>query len=109
LVVSLAHIADAGSGKVGGHRRSVVSTLPETMRRPSGLNATLLTASSSQVSGTPTGLPVPASQTRTVGTNDRVAPPMQRVGRTKAGQRAQLREYPVDHFDVYQGTWQQRG
>ena len=26
----------------------------------------------------------------------------------RAGRLAQLREYPVDHFDVYQGRWQQR-
>jgi uncharacterized protein len=44
-----------------------------------------------------------------VGSNDRVAPP-EAARRTagKAGQRAQLREYPIDHFDVYQGPWQQR-
>jgi fermentation-respiration switch protein FrsA (DUF1100 family) len=44
-----------------------------------------------------------------VGANDRVAPP-DAAHRTakRAGSRAQLREYPVDHFDVYQGPWQQR-
>ncbi|WP_433197895.1 alpha/beta hydrolase [Nocardia sp. CA-107356] len=44
-----------------------------------------------------------------VGSNDSVAPPSaaRRVAR-KAGPRAQLREYPVDHFDVYQGPWQRR-
>ena len=40
LVVSLAHIADAGSGGVG-HSRRVSSVLPDTMVFPSGLNATL--------------------------------------------------------------------
>jgi fermentation-respiration switch protein FrsA (DUF1100 family) len=44
-----------------------------------------------------------------VGTKDRVAPPdAARRTAKKAGPRAQLREYPVDHFDVYQGPWQQR-
>jgi uncharacterized protein len=44
-----------------------------------------------------------------VGTNDRVAlPDAARRTANKAGQWAQLREYPVDHFDVYQGPWQQR-
>ncbi|RKT87319.1 Serine aminopeptidase, S33 [Saccharopolyspora antimicrobica] len=44
-----------------------------------------------------------------VGANDSVAPPdaARRVA-GKAGRWAQLREYPVDHFDVYQGPWQQR-
>lgn len=44
-----------------------------------------------------------------VGSNDRVAPP-EAARRTagKAGLRALLREYPVYHFDVYQGPWQQR-
>jgi len=61
------------------------------------------------VGGVASPLPRSASHTRTVGTNDRVAPPnAARRTVTKAGQRAQLREYPVDHFDVYQGTWQQR-
>ena len=41
MVVSLAHIADAGSG-YAGHSRTVLSSLPEAMRLPSGLNATLL-------------------------------------------------------------------
>ncbi|MPY80624.1 MAG: alpha/beta fold hydrolase [Actinophytocola sp.] len=42
-----------------------------------------------------------------VGTNDTVAPPAAaRRAARKSG--AQLREYPVDHFDVYQGPWQQR-
>jgi hypothetical protein len=44
LVVSLAHIADTGSGYVG-HNRTVLSQLPDTMRWPSGLNATLDTTS----------------------------------------------------------------
>jgi pimeloyl-ACP methyl ester carboxylesterase len=43
------------------------------------------------------------------GTNDRVAPPRaaRRIA-AKAGYWAQLCAYPVDHFDVYQGQWQQR-
>ena len=43
LVVSLAHIADVGSGYVG-HGRSVLSAPPEVIRVPSGLNATLYTS-----------------------------------------------------------------
>jgi len=43
LAVSLAHNADAGSGYVG-HSRSVLSALPEAIRVPSGLNATLCTS-----------------------------------------------------------------
>ena len=43
LVVSLAHIADVGSGYVG-HSRSVLSAPPEAIRVPSGLNATLYTS-----------------------------------------------------------------
>ncbi|WP_063002301.1 alpha/beta hydrolase [Nocardia mikamii] len=43
------------------------------------------------------------------GSNDHVAPPeAARAVAVKAGARAQLREYPVDHFDVYDGPWQQR-
>ncbi|GAA3168280.1 MULTISPECIES: alpha/beta hydrolase [Streptomyces] len=44
-----------------------------------------------------------------VGTHDRIAPPdaARRTAR-KTGQRAQLREYPVDHLDVYAGPGQQR-
>ncbi|MFE3256597.1 alpha/beta hydrolase [Nocardia sp. NPDC059229] len=44
-----------------------------------------------------------------VGTNDSVAPPSAalRVA-AKAGPRARIREYPVDHFDIYQSPWQQQ-
>src|SRR6476646_4684222 len=42
-VVSLAHNADAGSGYVG-HSRSVLSAPPQSIRVPSGLNATLYTS-----------------------------------------------------------------
>ncbi|MFD7966696.1 alpha/beta hydrolase [Streptomyces zaomyceticus] len=44
-----------------------------------------------------------------VGTNDRIAPP-EAARRTaeKAGSVAQLREYPVDHLDVYDGPGQAR-
>ena len=48
------------------HTRTVLSPLPEAMRLPSGLNATLDTAPVCPVSGWPTGWPVAASQTRTV-------------------------------------------
>src|SRR5258705_379406 len=65
LVVSLAHSADAGSGKVG-QRRRVLSALPETMVFPSGLNATLRTVAVGPVSGGPIGWPVAASHSRTV-------------------------------------------
>ena len=42
-----------------------------------------------------------------VGTNDHVAPPnAARRAAKKAGYWAQLREYPVDHLDVYEGSWQ---
>jgi pimeloyl-ACP methyl ester carboxylesterase len=44
-----------------------------------------------------------------VGSRDRIAPPdAARRTAAKAGPLAQLREYPVDHFDVYQGPWQQQ-
>ncbi|AMT73263.1 alpha/beta hydrolase [Mycobacteroides immunogenum] len=41
-----------------------------------------------------------------IGANDRVAPPRaaRRTAR-KAGPWARVREYPVDHFDVYDGPW----
>lgn len=44
-----------------------------------------------------------------IGTKDTVAPPSaaRRVA-AKAGKRARIREYPVDHFDVYHGPWQRR-
>jgi uncharacterized protein len=43
------------------------------------------------------------------GENDAVAPPAaaQRSA-IKAGRHAEVRAYPVDHFDVYEGPWQQR-
>ena len=63
LVVSLEHIADTGSGYVG-HTRTVMSSPPETMREPSGLNATLSTVPVWPVSGSPIGFPVSASHTR---------------------------------------------
>ena len=44
-----------------------------------------------------------------VGTNDHVVPPgAARRAAKKAGRWAQLREYPVDHFDVYEGPWHER-
>src|SRR4249919_2192165 len=65
LVVSLAHIAEAGSGYVG-HRRRVLSPAPDTMVFPSGLNATLKTSPVWPVSGLPRGWPVSASHSRRV-------------------------------------------
>ena len=44
--------------------RTVLSALPETMRLPSGLNATLFTQSVSPVSGAPMGWPVSAFHSR---------------------------------------------
>lgn len=42
-----------------------------------------------------------------IGTNDRVAPPSAaRTTAKRAGHWARAREYPVDHFDVYDGPWQ---
>ena len=44
-----------------------------------------------------------------VGTSDTICPPL--AGRravAKAGARAELREYPIDHLDVYAGAWQER-
>jgi fermentation-respiration switch protein FrsA (DUF1100 family) len=55
-----------------------------------------------------------ASQLRTpilvqVGDNDAVAPPAAARGAaTKAGKYAEVRNYPLDHFDVYEGPWQER-
>jgi pimeloyl-ACP methyl ester carboxylesterase len=44
-----------------------------------------------------------------VGTSDHVVPPgAARRAAKKAGRWAQLREYPVDHFDVYEGPWHER-
>ncbi|MFF0430725.1 alpha/beta hydrolase family protein [Streptomyces sp. NPDC004327] len=40
-----------------------------------------------------------------IGTDDHVAPP---DAARKAGPWAEVREYPVDHFDVYDGEGQQR-
>ena len=48
------------------HSRTVLSSLPEASRCPSGLNATLFTASVWPVSGSPMGWPVSASHSRTV-------------------------------------------
>ncbi len=44
-----------------------------------------------------------------VGTSDSICPPQAcRRAVAKAGPRAELREYPVDHVDVYVGAWQER-
>ncbi len=48
------------------HNRSVLSSEPETMRWPSGENATLVTEPSWPRSGSPTGWPVAASHNRSV-------------------------------------------
>lgn len=43
------------------------------------------------------------------GTDDRIAPAAAaRKAARRAGYRAQLREYPADHLDFYDGPWQQR-
>src|SRR6478736_7592804 len=67
LAVSLSHNrVHHFAGSDAGHNRTVLSSLPETMRPPSGLNATLLTGPVWPVSGAPISRPVPASHTRTV-------------------------------------------
>jgi fermentation-respiration switch protein FrsA (DUF1100 family) len=44
-----------------------------------------------------------------VGENDAVAPPSAaRAAAEKAGRFAEVRNYPVDHFDVYDGYWQRQ-
>ncbi len=44
-----------------------------------------------------------------VGESDTVAPPSAAwAAAEKAGRYAEVRNYPVDHFDVYDGVWQQR-
>lgn len=44
-----------------------------------------------------------------IGTNDAVVPPSAaRRAAKKAGYGAQLREYPVDHLDVFQDPWRQQ-
>ncbi|MGB6457440.1 MAG: alpha/beta fold hydrolase [Streptosporangiaceae bacterium] len=44
-----------------------------------------------------------------VGSSDSICPPPAgRRAAAKAGSRAELREYPVDHLDVYAGAWQER-
>ncbi|MEU8617569.1 alpha/beta fold hydrolase [Streptomyces sp. NPDC048623] len=44
-----------------------------------------------------------------IGTDDHVAPPdAARQAARKAGSWAEISEYPVDHFDVYDGEWQKR-
>jgi hypothetical protein len=48
------------------HSRTVLSPLPEAIRVPSGLKATLFTQPVWPVSGGPTGSPAAASHTRTV-------------------------------------------
>ena len=48
------------------HTRTVLSALPEAIRCPSGLNATLNTVPVWPVSGAPMGWPVSASHSRTV-------------------------------------------
>lgn len=44
-----------------------------------------------------------------IGQNDAVAPPAAASrAAVKAGRHAEVQTYPVDHFDVYDGPWQQR-
>lgn len=44
-----------------------------------------------------------------IGDHDAVAPPAAaHRAAEKAGRHAQVRTYPVDHFDVYDGPWQQQ-
>jgi cephalosporin-C deacetylase-like acetyl esterase len=44
-----------------------------------------------------------------IGENDTVAPPSAaHAAAARAGRYAQVETYPVDHFDVYQGSWQQK-
>ena len=44
-----------------------------------------------------------------VGTSDTICPPAAgRRAAAKAGPLAELREYPVDHLDVYAGAWQEQ-
>src|SRR5690242_160478 len=54
-VISVAFSPD---GKRASHTRTVLSLLPEAIRFPSGLNATVCTVSVCPVSGWPTGWPV---------------------------------------------------
>src|SRR6188472_4406311 len=65
LVVSLAH-SDAGHKDGAGHTRTVLSSPPEAMRLPLGLNATLSTQPVWPISGAPICWPVSASHTRSV-------------------------------------------
>jgi hypothetical protein len=65
FALSLSH-SRSGQAAGPGHSRIVVSSLPETMRLPSGLKATLSTPSLCPVSGGPIGAPVSASHSRTV-------------------------------------------
>ena len=64
FLVSLAH--SISDDAYAGHNRTVVSSLADAKRRPSGLNATPVTAEVWPVSGAPTGCPVSASHSRTV-------------------------------------------
>ncbi|MFF5034854.1 hypothetical protein [Nocardia salmonicida] len=44
-----------------------------------------------------------------IGSNDSVAPPAAaRRAAQKVESRAQVLEYPLDHFDVYDGPWQKQ-
>jgi uncharacterized protein len=44
-----------------------------------------------------------------VASRDQVAPPAAaRRAAAQAGARADVREYALDHFDVYDGIWQRR-
>src|SRR4029079_17322536 len=87
LAISLAH-SMSGDAQAG-HTRSVASLLAAARRRPSGLNATLVTASVWPVSGLPRGWPVSAPHSRTVASSlalaSRCAPGAKRTPHTHAG------------------------
>ena len=64
-VMAPERLADRLAGPAS-HSRAVLSQDAVTMRLPSGLNAALATTSSWPLSGSPTSLPVAASQIRAV-------------------------------------------
>ncbi len=65
-VVVAAAVAPTGRPVAVSHNRTVLSTLPEAMRVPSGLNATLSHRVVVAAIGSPIGCPVAASHNRTV-------------------------------------------
>ena len=87
FVVSFAHKSSLVA--TPGHSRTVLSSLPETMRRPSGLNATLFTAA---VCGEQTHHALTAGG----GVVERFAPPLADMD---AGARVEVEE------DLVGQTW----